>query len=174
MNDRDVVEPRVSPAQRRLERDVDLHASTRAVAKPQSLLHRLGRRGALGQQAPVELRRRGVGDHRAARPDLLAVRYDANRLPAAGQDSLDLDTGSHLAPVVADQPLKGAHEVDGAAADDRHADGVQRPCDREHLKAAPGAVGGDPGMQRPGRIQIGHLASLKARLEPGARRGEHV
>src|SRR6202012_1583304 len=73
VDDRRVVEARVAPAHRLVQRDVDLHPAAPAVAVGLAGGDRLGGRVARPEQPAVELGRGDVGDHRTARHDLLAA-----------------------------------------------------------------------------------------------------
>ena len=124
VHDRRLAEPLVAvPARRLGEREVDLHLGA-AVPEAASALAERRRDLDLGEEPLVQLRRRHVRDHRAARVDPLAVRqHDAGRAPRPDVDALDVAPGLARAAVVADQ----LHERRRAASRRRRAEPACRP-----------------------------------------------
>jgi len=144
----------LAPAQRLAERDVDLHPRPGAVAESLGLREGGRGHGVAGQQLPIELGGRGIGDHPAIGQDLTLAGHDAGRTPAPREDPLDVSACGDRASVVGDQPLEGPHEVGRAALHHRQSHRVQRGGDGQGLEAAARAVGREPGVQRPRRVKI--------------------
>ena len=166
---------RVAPAQRLVQRDVDLHPAARAVAEAQRLLGRGRGRRPRREQTAVELGRRRVRDHGTRGRALLAAGDHRDRRAAAASRSARPRWRSRRAR----RGRRSAARTRARSCSSRRGRPAARPRAASRRSPAPGSRC----RRRRGRGRCAAPTARRARAtseprkrvcEPGARRREHV